>query len=201
MNSKWTFLGAALLVCGCTNDKQSGVDTTIKLNSSPSHSNIVNIDFKNHPGPLSEVEAIAHYKVGDGCTPPQPLSGAVLPPEHSLPLAVKRVHGDSYQATFYLDALHNDDYFGLGICHWALQNLTVTFKSPATQFLASFSNSTDSILSNTEQVNHYLVADYFKKPSIGNVVFGERKSFYLPKLGRQFQVVLSAKKSESGAHK
>jgi hypothetical protein len=201
MNIKWTSLSAMLLICGCTNGQKSSVDPHIQLNGSPSQSYIVDIDFKNHPGPFSDVEATAHYRVGDGCTPPRPFSGAVLPPEHAVELVVKRIDDDSYRATFHLDALRDEDYFGLGVCRWAFQNVAVRFRSPATQFIASYSGSKDGIPSNAKEVLHYLVADYFKMPEVGGLVFGERADFYLPKLGPQFQVVLSAKKSPPDTRK
>lgn len=201
MNIKWTSLSAILLICGCTNGQTSNVDPDIQLNSSPSQSYVVDIDFKNHPGPFSDVEATAHYRVGDGCTPPLPFSGAILPPRHAMALVVKRINEDSYQATFHLDALRNEDYFGLGVCRWAFQNVSVRFKSPATQFIATYAGSKDGIPSNAKEVLHYLVADYFKMPEVGGLVFGERADWYRPKLGPQFQLILSANKAQSGASK
>jgi hypothetical protein len=195
MNVKWTGLCAMLLICACTRGQKFDFDPDVQLNGSPKQSYIMDMDFTNHPGPFTDIEAMAHYRVADGCTPARPISGAVLPPEHSVSLIVKKIDGDSYQSTFHLDALRDEDYFGLGVCRWAFQNVSVRFKSPATQFIASYSGSKDGIPSNAKEVLHYLVADYFKMPEVGGLVFGERADWYRPKLGPQFQVILSAKKS------
>lgn len=196
MKIKSMVLSAAFLICGCSDAAKSKSEPNVRLNSNPEKAYILDLKFLNPPGPLKDVEATAHYRVRDYCTPPLPFSGAVLPPEHTLPLAIKKISNDHYEAAFHQDALRDEDYFGLGVCKWALQNVTVKFKSPSTQFLASLLNTQDQIQSNKAQIEHYLNADYFKKPDHMGIVFGEKADFYLPKLGPQFQAVLSAEKSD-----
>jgi len=187
-----------MLLCSCAGSEKSISDPNIQLNDNPQSSYLLDFKLVKHPGPFNDLEATAHYRVENSeCVKPLALSGAVLPPEHHIVLKLNKSGDDRYTATFHQDALLDADYFNLGICRWHLQNVTVKFKSAATQFLASISNSREELQSNTPKKEHYLNVDYFKKPGVGDMVFGEKSGFYLPKMGSQFQAILSAKKTGS----
>ncbi len=193
MKKQWVSLAVALLVCSCVDSNNVKPVPNIQLNVNPKKSYGLDVRFVENPGPFKEIDVTAHYRVGDYCTPPEPLSGAVLPPEHSIKLAVKKVDDGHYSAVFHQDALRDEDYFGLGLCRWALQNVAVKFKSPSTQFLASLSSRGGEIQADLPQTQYYLSSDYFKKPQVGDIVFGEKAGFYLPSLGTQFRVILATK--------
>lgn len=193
MKRGWVCLAIVLLICGCNDSKNVKPVPNIQLNANAKKSYGLDVWFIENPGPFKEIDITAHYRVGDYCTPPELLSGAVLPPEHDIKLVVKKIDDGHFATVFHQDALRDDDYFGLGVCRWAIQNVTVKFKSPSTQFLASLSSRGGEIQADLPQTQYYLSSDYFKKPEVGDMVFGENAGFYLPSLGRQFRVILATK--------
>jgi hypothetical protein len=183
------------LFSGCNDVGETPSDLKITINESPKSAYLLDFKILVHPGPFKNIKISAFHRVKNSeCVKAQPLSGAVLPPELHVPLTAKKVGDEHYQAVFHLDALQNDDYFGLGVCRWKLQNLIVEFESPTTKFLATWPNGKDGKQDALPQSDYYLQADYFKKPDVGTVVFGEGPDFYLEKMGPKFRVTLSARK-------
>lgn len=183
----------ATLLGGCADDGNS--KPNVQLNDNPTSSYLLDIKFAGNPGPLSDVEATAHYRVREeGCAKPLPFSGAMLPPEHYLSLKLNKLNDGHYTAKFHKDALVDADYFDRGICHWNFQNVSIRFKSPSTKFVSSISEIDEDIEIGTPKIDYFLNADYFKDPGIVSMVFGEKAGFYLPKMGPQFQIIVSSQK-------
>lgn len=189
-----TAIGLFFVLPGCNAPANQGQPQNIQLNTAPKSSFIIDIGFQELPGPIDDVTATAFYMVeNEGCAKPLPFSGALLRPDYHLPLTVNSISDGKYEAVFHKDALVDADYFNRGICHWAIQSIAVRFNSPTTTFIASLSieNADPTI----EQRYYFLHSDYFKKPAVSDLVFGERPDFYRPELGRQFQIILSARKA------
>jgi hypothetical protein len=185
----------AFLLSSCGPSSAEYSSPEIELNRSPKSTYLLDVKFDDAPGPFVEIRSRAFYEVTEpGCVRPLWGSGAVVRPQHNLLLPFKKVADDHYQAVFHLDAIRDQDYFGFGICRWSFQNIGLEFSSPATNFTASLSNSegTPKTIGLTEQF--FLSRDYFKEPDVGSKVFGEKADFYLPKMGPQFRVTLSAEK-------
>jgi hypothetical protein len=164
------------------------------LNAAPKATYQLDVGFSDIPAPAQEVQVFANYRVENACVKPQPISGAVLPPEHQLLIPVTKVSDQNYQTIFHLDALIDENYFELGVCQWRLQNVSLSFTSPTTKFLASLSmplTNADEIAPKTE---YFLNRDFSEKPKEMNVVFGEKADFYLAEMGPTFSVSLVAKK-------
>jgi hypothetical protein len=98
-----------------------------------------------------------------------------------------------YITRIHADALLDEDYFGLGVCHWGLASASVHFRSPATRFVGGI--GADALTAGNAVTQHYLASDFAKKPDAMDVVFGEDSaSFYQASAGPQFTLTISARK-------
>ena len=98
----------------------------IKQNPHPTKRYEITMTIEGAPGPFDSINGYVLYQVdNEECVPVQPFSGARLAQRKSIPLALTRT-GNVYKGTFYGDQLQDDDYFGLGTCHWAIASAGAT---------------------------------------------------------------------------
>jgi hypothetical protein len=96
------------------------------------------------------------------------------------------VTGDGQRSiSVSLDALKPEDYFGIGVCNWALDGISFGFSKGHAQFVTGLSG--EQIKALQPSVSHFLVSDLTAKQDQGRV-FGEGPNYYLAKLGPQFTV-------------
>jgi hypothetical protein len=75
------------------------------------------------PGAFESVRGYAYYQVSNAsCVPQAPLTGGRNMPNTSHDFELTRAEDGSYRGYFYLDQLKDEDYFGLGVCHWELMS-------------------------------------------------------------------------------
>lgn len=93
----------------------------IKLNPHPRMRYEITVTVKGAPGELTSIAGHVDYVVTNPSSVPlTPISGATLPPETELPVAFERVGPDTYKGVVYIDQIQDEDYFGLGMCHWSI---------------------------------------------------------------------------------
>lgn len=92
----------------------------------------ITLRIENAPGPLNVVTAGVSYDVlDDRCLPRRgTMSGVRLQVTQSVPLTLTRIGPDTYRTVVHDDLFLPDDYYGLGVCKWAL--ITVGFRAVAT---------------------------------------------------------------------
>lgn len=91
----------------------------IKKNPHPVMRYDITMTINDAPGRFDEMEVFATYQVmNDACVPLQPGSGARLNPMTSATLALTRVSEYVYTTTLYVDQFQDENYYGLGVCHW-----------------------------------------------------------------------------------
>ena len=124
----WTrlFAVAVVLVCvlsACTKH-QPVAPPNKRVNPNQSERYRILLTFIDDPGASIRIEGEATYAiaVGSACLPvdyTRSLGGSkpIFESERRK-LDVRRVADDSYAATIYLDHLIDEDYYGLGVCHW-----------------------------------------------------------------------------------
>lgn len=181
---------------GPTRDPMEAISVTaipefdVRANASARKEYAIVVAFGGLPGPIADVRATADYAVDNvECVPPLLLSGARLRPEHSLELHPQSIDTNRYGLTVHTDALRDEDYFGMGVCHWSMQWATVRFRSATTEFVGAI--AIDRIESGTPVVLHYLVSDYERAPEPSSIVFGEETDLFTAEAGPRFTVTLT----------
>lgn len=112
------------------------------LNPSPKRAFEFRVVLDNAPGPFAVVEATAQFDVGNAaqCGRLDPISGAVPTIASHEPFALTRVSDTEYVGTLHADAILDEDYYGRGVCRWALTEARVSVRAhddPAdTRFVA-----------------------------------------------------------------
>jgi hypothetical protein len=172
-------------------------DVHPKQNPAPKHSYALALRFAGLPAAVTRLSVTANYEVDNlDCVPvdyTKAMGGVRLPPEQRIELTLQRIDDHTYATTVHEDAFLDEDYYGLGVCHWALGTASVHFHSPSTQFVGGI--SADQLTAEAEVTEHYLVRDFTQKPAVGDVVFGEDSAnFYLASLGPQFKLTISARR-------
>ncbi len=80
------------------------------------------------PGPFDRVDGHADYRVDNSdCVALTPVTGATILPEQRVPLQFQPQADGAFRANVVLDRFRDEDYFGRGICHWALVGVVADF--------------------------------------------------------------------------
>jgi len=107
----------------------------IKHNPAPKKRYDITLTIDSAPGPFDSITGFVEYKVrNDECVPLEPVSGATIAPEEKVPVVFKHEKGDVYIGTIYADLIQDEDYFGLGVCHWQVVAASAVLKSNAVEF-------------------------------------------------------------------
>lgn len=113
----------------------------------------------------------------------------MLRPEHSLALNVQPIEIHRFATMLNADALVDENYFGLGICHWSLNWATVRFESATTRFVGAI--AMDQIATGKSVKLYYLTSDYHQKQSVGTAVFGEETDLFTAEAGPRFTLTIT----------
>jgi hypothetical protein len=172
-------------------------DVQARQNPAPKRTYALALRFTGLPAAVTRLSVTANYAVDNlDCVPvdyTRAIGGIRLPPEQRIELTLQKIDDNTYATTVSEDAFLDEDYYGLGVCHWALGTASVHFHSPSTQFVGGI--SADQLTAEGEVTEHYLVRDFAQKPAVGDVVFGEDSpNFYLASLGPQFKLSISARR-------
>lgn len=172
-------------------------DVRPSINPAPSQRYVLTLRFAGLPGEIADLDATADFEVENRECVPYDFSRAVggvrLPPRHSVPLALERVDAATWTAVVHEDALLDEDYYGLGVCRWALNNASVHFRAGATRFVGGM--PADRLLAGGTLVDHFLVRDVAQKPEPMEVVFGEEAAdYYQASAGPQFTLTIAARR-------
>jgi hypothetical protein len=115
-------------------------EVEIRLNPNPIMHYTVDVFVENPPGAFDSVDASVDYGVTDSsCVPEQPISGARLLPTKKVDLKLKKIGENSYETDMYVDLLHDENYYSMGVCHWSLAAITVTAKRRGMAFITPLS--------------------------------------------------------------
>jgi hypothetical protein len=114
------------------------------------------------PGPWDSVKGYISYKViNPNCTPEDKFLGVhALPSTEGQHIEMTRVDENTWKGYFYRDFILDEDYYGLGICHWDATSVGGVFVVRGETF-GSSSILEDSLHSGPQ-------TSYFKKSDYGN---------------------------------
>ncbi|WP_090449140.1 hypothetical protein [Dyella sp. OK004] len=131
----------------------------IKHNPHPKMRYEITIMIQDAPGAFESVNGSVQYRVkNDDCVPLQPVSGARLVPEEDVHVTFHRVSEHEYKGTIYLDLLQDEDYYGLGVCHWGLVNVAAELKAGKMIFTPYI--GVDQIIAQRPSVQYFLKSNY-----------------------------------------
>ena len=93
----------------------------IKQNPTPKQRYEITLKIDDAPGPFDAIRAFINYRVtNEACVPLTPVTGVRIEPQETLPMTLTKVKDGVYQGTVYADQFMDEDYYGLGVCHWEL---------------------------------------------------------------------------------
>lgn len=145
-------------------DVAAGGRGLAKLNPSPQQGYELVLTLKDAPGPFAVVEGVAQYDARNyaACgriVPATDTAGRITSQE---PIALRQVGENEYRGTFYLDRMQDEDYYGRGVCHWALTGvgamLRATTGEADTRFLTFIDK--ERMDAGSRVTRHYPRADY-----------------------------------------
>lgn len=100
-----------------------------------------------------------YYRVvNDRCVPLTPFEGATIYPDKTVAFTVTRVSDTVYRGTFFADRLKDQDYYGLGVCHWAINTLGIELKGNGVAYNTAMSGA--DLTSGKPVPTYYLVTEY-----------------------------------------
>lgn len=93
----------------------------IKQNPNPRLRYHITLKVDDAPGPFDAIRAFANYRVtNERCVPMTPVTGATIEPQETVPLSLTRGADGAWHGTVFMDHFLDEDYYGLGVCHWEL---------------------------------------------------------------------------------
>jgi len=138
----------SLAACG------GNVEPNIQLNPDPSmrYEVVFHIDNPNFIFESTEVTAL--YEVtNELCAPRVPISGVRKAPRMHVPLQLRQVDPRTYATSVVGDLLHDEDYFGLGVCHWSLTSVNMIVRRGQSALSAGIVGR--DIFSGAESTDYY----------------------------------------------
>ncbi|RDD82803.1 hypothetical protein DVJ77_04605 [Dyella tabacisoli] len=165
----------------------------IKQNPHPKTRYEITVTINDAPGPFDSVAGVVHYMVeNDRCVPLTPISGATLAPEKNFPITFTRVSDNVYKGTIYADLLQDEDYYGLGVCHWAVNTMWATLKVKGVDFSPAM--DLKEIVSQKPTPTYFVKADYFNTDKERSAFGTTNRSLFQTESSTDiFSMTLSAK--------
>jgi hypothetical protein len=112
----------------------------IKRNPHPSMRYEIILTSRDAPGPFDSVSGYMQHQLLDKrCVPESPWEGVRAMPDAPIHFAFTRRSDREYVGTVYLDLLQDENYFGLGVCHWTMTLVGASIKAGAAAFAVSIS--------------------------------------------------------------
>lgn len=200
-------LGASMLVAAlalanasCVGDRlappsrrQIG-EITVQRTPAPLERYVISAAFEGLPAAVDRFSGVARFSVSNPeCAPldtERAYGGVRLAPRHEVVLEWRRTGDGVYRANADLDALLDEDYFGLGVCRWRFDGVDVGFAVGASRFAHAL--SADDVRGQNVRRGYYLESDLAEERS-ERAIFGEAEEFYRAELAARFVLMLGAR--------
>ncbi|WP_260654036.1 hypothetical protein [Xanthomonas graminis] len=156
-------LPMAVAAAGCSKGIDVGNDgATGHLNPHPVKRYEV-IATSHAPGPWDSIQAYIGYDVINAkCVPMIPFIGEQHMPNTGLDVPMTRVDDHTWKGYFYRDALQDEDYFKLGVCHWDVTSVGIAAIAKGVRF--NWGDMLDSLLRDGQKTIYF-----FKKNAYGDL--------------------------------
>lgn len=145
----------------------------IKRNPNPTAYEIT-MTIENAPGPFGIVEGVMQYEtaLNDPCMPYLGgMAGTRMRLKEHVPVTLMPIGEDKYRGIYYTDLLVDEDYYGLGVCHWSMIAARVSLAAGVvtegeTRF---FENIFYDDLVSKDRVKVYFWKQHYPKETIANL--------------------------------
>lgn len=154
------------------------------------------LEIHQPPGPFDgTVRGWVNYRVDDSrCLTLTSNGGTTIFPEKTVEFTVNRVSATVYRGTIFLDRLRDEDYYGLGICHWNINTLGIELTGNGVKFNTAMGGG--ELLAGEPATTYYAVADYQRAFNHADAVgFTNRALFRTTPPGGIFDMTLTARPS------
>lgn len=162
----------------------------IKLNQTPRMRYEIVATVEGAPGPFERIEGSIDYKVTNGsCVPLTPISGATVEPQTQLPVVFERVGENTFKGEIYVDRIQDEDYFGMGVCHWSVVGASADFHHGEVNFSPAIYH--DDIVGQRSVVRYFSERSY-DRSSRSRIDIGSSNKSDFTDAGRLFSITLKS---------
>ncbi|WP_312996529.1 hypothetical protein [Achromobacter animicus] len=195
--------------CGSSYGDTTAKAPLRKLNPAPTQAYEIRLTLANASdlsiaadgkSPFTVVEGTAQFDASNGarCGKSNAVSGHVPTLTSHEPFRLSRISATEYAGIVYADMLLNEDYYGRGVCHWALTEARVALRARAdiadTRFVAGL--PAKEVLAGGTQVRYFWKGYYPRFEDGQHAEYGRDQLDAVPadKLNEFFIVTLTARK-------
>ena len=109
---------------------QEQTEARFQLNPHPKQAYRLKIKINDAPGPLVSMNnTYVRYMARDCSYVINHIEGVTSHPRKYVDIPLRQVGKNEYEASFYFDAVQDEDYFGEGVCHWKPDGFGGRFKA------------------------------------------------------------------------
>ena len=149
------------------------------------------------PGPWDEVSGTAFFEVVNvECTPENKFLGVhVKPTDVPIEFKMDRVDEKTWKGYFYRDSMMDEDYYGLGVCHWDSTSVSAGFAVQGVNFNSGM--LLKEILQKGSQTEYFKKSAYgdHKLVGIGTLNFSSINPEYVKNPDAFFPITLTVKEA------
>jgi hypothetical protein len=170
----------------------------VKRNPEPREKYLVTMVIKDAPRPFDKVEGKVQYDIPVGDDDCIPVDYTIAPggtrnnPSEDVPVEFRKISETEYQAEIFLDALLDEDYYGLGVCRWQMTAVGVRLTSGMTIF--STETWKDTVMQEGEDITFAAKAWFDESPIVGTSHGMTLAGTYLPRDGKDFIVSFTSRR-------
>lgn len=120
------------------------------------------------PGPWDRVKGYISYEVvNTKCTPENKFLGVhIMPTDVGVDIEMTRVSENTWKGYFYRDYVQDEDYYGLGVCHWDAVSAGGVFTVHGEVFASS--STLDDFMRNGPQMEYFKKSEYWDRSLSGD---------------------------------
>lgn len=147
------------------------------------------------PGPWDKVDGYIIYEVVNiQCTPENKFLGVhIKPTEVGVNIEMIRVGENTWRGHFYRDYMQDEDYYGMGVCHWDTTSVTSGFTVHNEVFGSG--SVFDDFLRHGSNTDYFKKSEYLDRSLAGDgaLSFSSKYPGYIKSPNEFFPITVSVK--------